>query len=384
MGNGCAWQRGVLGRPAVKRQAILAELTRRIVGGSWHAGSRIPTQAQLELEFDAGNPTIQDVMDRLCAAGFLEARGSRGTFVVAHPPHEVDFALVFPGHPYGDGYWSRFWTALEQAAHRLASGAGKGWRFHSYYDINGHVDTEDYGQLQARLASRALGGLIFANQPVELLDSPLLSTPGVPQVALSAGWQPGMPEVMTCYPELSSFMERAVAHLTSPAGGQRRRLAALAFGLSEARVAEWVQVTHRHGASTQPWLIQNPDPYKPVAIHNAVNVLLNQPPAQRPDGFVIADDHLVEEATRALAAAGVRMPQDMTVVAYTNFPAVPPACVPVTRLGFDAVALLTQCIATLSAARRGGPVARERFLPAVFEHELSAMTVPPETISVAV
>lgn len=370
------------GRPAVKREAVRRELVRRIVAGTWSPGSRVPTHAELAREFGTGTPTVCAVVEGLCADGFLEARRRQGLYVSAQPPHLCTCALVFPGHPAGR--WSRFWDALDQAAVALERAPRPdGVRFQRFYGIDGHLDAPDYAPLLARVQARALAGVVYANAPFELAATPLLAVEGMPQVALASAWDPQLPQIMVRYPDLPAFTERAVAHLVSPAGGRRRRLAALSYGLDALTVERWLQAVRRHGAESASWLVQAPDPHRPVAIAHAVDLLLRLPPDQRPDGLLIADDNLVPAATQALAAAGVRVPQDLTVVALANYPALPRHAVTVTWLGFDAQRLLNQCVDSLLAAGRGGPVAREGFVPPLFETELAARSVTEPIVSVA-
>jgi DNA-binding LacI/PurR family transcriptional regulator len=92
---------------------------------------------------------------------------------------------------------------------------------------------------------------------------------------------------------------------------------------------------------------------------------------ERPDGLIVADDNLVEAATAGVAAAGVRPPRDIEIVAMTNFPHAPAAAVPVTRLGFDISRLVAVGMESLTAQRRAGESAPQHVaMPAVFEKEL--------------
>ena len=56
---------------------------------------------------------------------------------------------------------------------------------------------------------------------------------------------------------------------------------------------------------------------------------------ERPDGLIVTDDNLLTSASEGLLAAGVRVPEEVSVVALTNFPNLVPSAVPVTRIGFD-------------------------------------------------
>lgn len=71
-----------------------------------------------------------------------------------------------------------------------------------------------------------------------------------------------------------------------------------------------------------------------------------------------------------MAAAGARVPDEMVVIAHTNFPYPTPAAVPVVRLGFAIDDLLATCFARLEQQRRGETAPALTLLPAMFENEV--------------
>lgn len=357
------------GRPPHRREELVAAFSRQILSGQWLPGQKIPTQLELEATFGAANPTVQDALDVLTRHGFLVARGSRGTFVVPHPPHLCRYGLVFPDAP--SSHWSRLYQALTVAAQQLTRTDGPEVReFLYFHAINGHVDTADYQRLLASVEAQCLAGLVFANAPFNLTQSPVLMAPGLPRVAVASAINPLYPQVLARYVDLDSFLTRAMAFLASPAGGQRRRLAVICYGLAADRVAQFQQAAAAHQITLHPWQVQTPDLSSPLAIDHAARLLLSGPADTRPDALLIADDNYVEMATHGVAAMGLVAPRDLTVVAMTNFPCAPPAAVAVTRLGFDARALLASCVAAIDGMRRGQPGIPEQLLPAVFADEL--------------
>ena len=100
-------------------------------------------------------------------------------------------------------------------------------------------------------------------------------------------------------------------------------------------------------------------------------MMMELPGNKRPDGLIIGDDNLVEFATEGLSKSGLRIPQELTVVAHCNFPDRPVSCVPVTRLGLDCLDLIRRDIECLEAQRKGKKVSKFTEVPAVFESELS-------------
>ena len=101
-------------------------------------------------------------------------------------------------------------------------------------------------------------------------------------------------------------------------------------------------------------------------------MLWRLPAADRPDALIITDDNLVPEATAGLAAAGVRAPQDLTIVAHTNFPLQTVSALPAERLGFDVRRVLTTCLDGLEQRGRGAVLPEPVVIPAEFASEIQA------------
>src|SRR5690606_19867548 len=75
-------------------------------------------------------------------------------------------------------------------------------------------------------------------------------------------------------------------------------------------------------------------------VQTVVRLLFDVPAADRPDALFIADDNLIEPATAALAAMGLRAPDDVVVVASSNFPWAPTCHVPIERIGSSVTEML--------------------------------------------
>jgi len=84
---------------------------------------------------------------------------------------------------------------------------------------------------------------------------------------------------------------------------------------------------------------------------------------------IIADDNHVGPASRGIADAGVRVPQDADIVAFANIPFLAPSVVPVRHLGFDVSGMLQKCIDTIEHQRRGERVEPITLVPVRFADE---------------
>jgi DNA-binding LacI/PurR family transcriptional regulator len=98
--------------------------------------------------------------------------------------------------------------------------------------------------------------------------------------------------------------------------------------------------------------------------------LFNPDQKTRPEALIIGDDHLVEPALAGVRAAGLRLREDVEVVAHANFPWSPAPLAPITRIGWETGHLLSRCIDCLDAQRRGETVEAISLVPALFENEL--------------
>ncbi len=116
----------------------------------------------------------------------------------------------------------------------------------------------------------------------------------------------------------------------------------------------------------KPEWIQSPRLTEP-AISAAVQLLFSGSKSERPDALIIDDDNYVADATRALAATGLRTPDDLEVIAHCNYPEPPASALKTKGLGYDIVALINECVECIDAQRTGVQPVKERLVPAVFE-----------------
>src|SRR4051794_19274109 len=90
-----------------KHASVLARLRDVIVAGSAIPGSRLPTCRELSGEMRVSAMTVQRALDQLSDEGFIQTRGTRGTFVVERPPHLFRYGVIFTSDPSGgeSNYW---------------------------------------------------------------------------------------------------------------------------------------------------------------------------------------------------------------------------------------------------------------------------------------
>ena len=351
----------------IKHAAIVRNLRDAIVAGTLPAGSRLPPRRELLRRFGVSIATVQRALDLLAQQGFVRAAGRDGTFIADVPPHLNQYALVFPNRP-GGNMWSRFSLALQTAATEL-SGSGP-VRFRTYFDIAERGDPAETARLRADLDAHVLAGVVYHYAiPCDLHRLPVFADVALPRVGLmSSATCPGW---AAAYPDHLAFIDRGLALL---AARRRFRVAVLttAGNLHPSFVARLTKGMKRHGMVTHDfWKLELP--MAPAdAIRRAVHLLFNLNQPFRPDGLFVLDDNLVEDACAGVVAAGVNVPADLDMVGLCNFPWVAGSVLPVERLGFDATALLAQCVAVCERQRQGAPANTNTAVPPITETEWRA------------
>jgi DNA-binding LacI/PurR family transcriptional regulator len=350
----------------IKYVGILNDLRCRILTGELTVNERLPTHAELAAHLRTTTVTVKKALDVLAEEGLVRAEGSRGTFVAEQRPARAHYALTFPWGRLDRT--SRFYEALHLEAAKLQSPECQVSVFH---DIEGPSDTDDYRRLMELIRSHRLAGVIFAARPHRLWNYPVLAEPGIPRVVIAAHRQE--PEIPTVYPDIDTFMPRALDHLAA-AGRKRVAVLKLATDEAESEVRRLRALAKPRGLLIEPHWVHAVSGGACSWARQTVRLLFHGSAAARPDALVIADDNLVPEATAGLRAAGVRTPGDALVIAHANFPYPTPAVMPVTRLGFDIRPLLGLCMERLEQQRRGEKPPAATMLPARFEDEREVET----------
>jgi len=333
-------------------EQIVGALRLEIVRGRWAPGTQLPPRVELAADLGTCKATLQKAMSLLVAEGFIEIGARKtGTLVASHPPHLSRYRLIFP---FGPDDWGQFWHALEAAARELTTERRE---FAPFYGLSGHRSIEEFQTVVNEAHTRSVAGLIFASSADELQGTPLFDQPGIPRVAIAVeGQLPGIPKVFV---DLEDFMMQSVKHLVARG---RRRLALL----SADGAALFERALAAHGLSARSVWEQFAGKYNPQAARHVVELLMHPGQSERPDGLIVADDNLLTAAGEGLLAVGVRVPEDVSVVALTNFPNLVPCAVPVTRIGFDIPALLDLLVERLEQVSRGETPPECTLVPAVF------------------
>ena len=355
-----------VGRPAERQDEIVESIRGQIVAGTLPMGNRLPTREEIGRQYGAGANTVQRALDRLKEDGFIRSSGSNGTHVSLTPPHLNRYAVVFPSNPSETHHWVRFWTALSNELAGIAK--VREGKYPVYHDVDTDPTTADYRALVDDIKSHRLAGIFFAATTVQLTGSLILTEPDIPRVSIARYGVTPFPTIIT---DTQTFFDKAIGALAE--AGCRRIATINPHGL-EDEVAQACRISGDFGMETRPFWNHFLYPQHPQTAKSLAHLLMSLPASERPDGLIVSDDNLVECATSGVVAAGVRVPEELAIVAHCNFPWAASSVVPVRRLGFDARAVLHTAFDLIDAMRRHEAVPPFTNISSIFESELPKST----------
>jgi DNA-binding LacI/PurR family transcriptional regulator len=352
------------GISAFKNESIVSHIRHQIIEGELSPGVQLPTRNELERRYQVSRDTVQRALDRLAEEEFVYTNGRRGTYVSQYPPHLCHYALVFESHPgkHG-GAWSEFEETLKYAAGQRPQTPGQ--RLSAYYDIGKTTQSADYRRLEQEVADHRLAGLIFTFDPARLRGTVLMEDPRVARVVI---WSEPLEMPRVTF-NMSSFLDRALDFLISRG---RRRVALISHEQSSSRDNQYFAagVAARGLIHHRCWT-QTANVKTAESADECAHLLMHSGWAERPDALIIDNDNLAAPAIRGLLAAGVRVPEDVEVVAHANYPLRTRLPVPVTRLGFDTRQILEACFDSIAARQESRPFPGCVTIGTKFESETS-------------
>lgn len=354
-------------RHAVRRRDVASVLRGEIISGVYPPGALFPIRADLQQRFATTPVTIQHAVDQLRREGFVYTAGRRATYVSPYPPHLYCYAMVFstPRLPEEAPGGSRFFRALVNSTAAYDGTGQEPRRIVVHYGIDFNHENHDARMLLQAARAHCYAGLIFPEHPyvTGMAETPLARIPDLPCVAIMPRETGPISAVST---EGGSFLTKAMDYLSSRG---RRRLAVLSNTSDPGLLGAILADAGRRGMVCRPYWTQMVRMESPEFARNVTHLLFHAGQAERPDALFITDDNLVEHAIGGIIDAGVRVPEDLEVVAHCNFPWPAPSVLPVKRLGYDARDVLAALLESIEAQRQGATVTH-RDIPAMFEEEL--------------
>ncbi len=323
--------------------------------------SRLSSYPELEREFGVSRGVVREAINQLKREGFIYSLDRRGMYVSDRSPHLSRFGIVFADNP-SSRQWPRFYTALQNEADALARERND-LRFSFYHDIARGPGTQGYQRLAADARAHRLAGVLLAPCCHAICHNSRLIPDSVPRMYI-CGW-PQTGHVPSASVDSRHMMDRMVQWLRA---NNRKRIAVLVMWGNHEFPRRWLE---QYGIPHRPSWYQVAGRDNVYAVRYIISLLMDYPVNERPDGLIIIDDNITEHAIAGLLECGIRIGEDIDVIAHCNWPWPVPSSVPIQRVGFHARHVIEAAICGIRAMRAGQRLpANETRVPALFENEI--------------
>lgn len=179
---------------------IERHIRRQIKAGRWKSGDRLPTTDQLLQEWDVSRLTLQKAMEDLVAAGLIERKRNRGTFVLDTNEQAMLGILVGPNLMHEPEYFLR--AVVKFIGMELSENSGYPWTAEVYdgwaAEKNGYPSAlaQRFKNDLQNYAFKAILGLELPLKKI-LKDFPHINR--LPHAQLNFTWQEGESDVVLDY-----------------------------------------------------------------------------------------------------------------------------------------------------------------------------------------
>lgn len=358
-----------LHRPTVRRQ-IVDTLTKEVVN-SMASGQRLRSESQLARRFGVALATVREALCALAERGLIERRHGSGTYVTDRNQRQPIGLLVSIDPRYQLTY-----SAVHRVQRLGAILTGRGFPVRTYMFVKpeGDQDREDptYASFLDDISEHRLCGVISVQGPADRRWVELAQHRGIPSINGESCRVGG---------DGPDMVRQGVRYL---AGKGRRRIALMGWfqpGLSDDGIREAFRATVRDTGSTthDPWIRGEMHPTSPGAGYEEFREIWSSVP-EKPDGLLVVDDILFQDVTVAILDHGIRVPDQLRVVASANQGNVTAPFFPAARLEFDLDHQAEVMSDLMTKLIRGHPISRrEIFLPSRLienDHPRAALREP--------
>lgn len=325
-----------------KYKLILKKLRKLIFSQFTKPDQPFMTYDELEQKFSCSRTVLQTAIEELKKEEILISRGRSGLFTNPKSPQYIRFPLSFP-YSSEDPEWSLLMATLIMQAHRIEK--EEGINIPLYTGVQ--KGSETFQQLTKEIEDYGIAGWISYKAQREIYSEPGVNRNDLPRIALMPTSHTNFP-VRTVTTNALTFWQKAWHWLKEK---KCDRIAIM--GLTEA--PEWTNqgLSAETGLNIPLHWIQSVDRRYPETAFNLIGLLMDYPEDQRPNAIIISDDNLVDPVVAGIMKNGLRLGQDLEVVAHCNWPLISPSNMPIHRIGCDIYTILKKSIAYLRSQRLG-------------------------------
>lgn len=145
-------------------QQIAEDIRAQIDSGAIPRGSRLPTEVELQEQYDASRNTIRDAIKRLISMGLVETRPGQGTFVTTHVDPFVTVLTADPETGFGGGEGATYLSQVAEQHRMPASTAPRVEVQIPTPAITGRLGLSKDGQVVSRQQQRHIDGIPWSLQ----------------------------------------------------------------------------------------------------------------------------------------------------------------------------------------------------------------------------
>jgi len=325
-------------RPAYMQ--LKAHLLDGVQSGRWRPGEQIPSLRELVRDSGLSYLTVVKAISQLTRDGVLESRQGCGTFVrdtsengARLQPQTLRIGIVSAepidamGTPFGHEVILGMNSAAARFGHRFVT-----------------LSTQDLAE----------------DSPLPEVDGAILmSADNLPAIArrlhrhlpvVLVNFTPECPEASSVDVDETNGVQQAIEHLVS-LGHRRIAFARAASDLPryQERYDAYAAVLTQHGIPLDPALVVTGSQFLETGMANMQRLLRQDP---RPTAFFAGSDIEAAGAIRAAAEAGLRVPEDISVIGFLDLelfahhqPRITTVHLPMKQMGYEAVRLLAETVA---------------------------------------
>ena len=350
---------------------IVNECRRRFSENEWPAGTSLPSNRKLAVEFGVSLLTMQKALDRLRQEGLVKIENRRGTIVAPNASPYVNYGIAFSLNPTSENEWS--WSSFNTGMlHQMSTmNAESNWKGRAYFGVDG-PDTKDYRRLEQDLNNDVLSGLILIGYEC-VKDTPVVKNRKVPLVGIK-GNRPLVPGISYISMGHYEMIDKALSEI---AAHGRKRVAVLAQSSNGPNYESDITARIRaYGMTTYPHWIQGSNVQNPHWSRNCMQLLLHPGQAERPDAVLVTDDNLLACACLGITASGMCVPDDIMIASAWNFPESIPPGLPILKVGFDLRTVINTCIRLIQRQMSHEEVPEVTEIPVLISNDLTYTRLP--------
>jgi DNA-binding LacI/PurR family transcriptional regulator len=342
-----------------KQEQIAATIRRQIIAGQLTSGTKLPTYEVLEEEFDVSRMTMQQAMGLLKNDGFVNAVERRGMFVSNRVPHLNRFGFLLPSHERNNHFWELLLSQAKCYAEEM------GYEIVVYRRLGrDHESSSEWERLMEDLKAERIGGMFIPFPLQECRDLSVFEDSSFPKIVFS---ETDVSNASLVVLNNKEFVVKALDYFIER---KHDKVAFLCQWGKPPIYYYFIEEVKKRGMQTkEAWQfsLQNYE-----TADNVIQLLMSLPTDQCPNAVFIADDHLTEHASRGLIKSGVKLGDEVTVVAHHNWSGEFKPLLPIQYIGYDIRDIITKSIGTMRQFQQTHQIKTEEGFDPLFQGDFNS------------